>query len=242
MTDSIVKPLEWYEKPDGQKTRIGRCGQISYGVSFEMGNWGYRRRGDVGHVVSRPGTAFFNSEADAMRGAEEDHEARALSALTADPRAMVAAALERAAEVASIHSEYSAEEVAALMEKEPTEMLEALVQEREGYWKANCQANAAAMAMVEEALGQLLPTQIRHGAERGPDPVEWAQDMIAALHKVRDKLSEAEARGYRQGQEDEREACATGARLAMVNNSDADELTCSICASAIRARGGESDG
>ena len=32
----------------------------------------------------------------------------------------------------------------------------------------------------------------------------------------------------------ERERCASKARLAMVDNPDADELTCSICAAAIR--------
>jgi hypothetical protein len=37
----------------------------------------------------------------------------------------------------------------------------------------------------------------------------------------------------------ERERCAGKARLAMVGNPDADELTCSICAQAIR--GGTND-
>ncbi len=35
----------------------------------------------------------------------------------------------------------------------------------------------------------------------------------------------------------ERDRCASAARLAMVNNPDADEYTCSICAAAIRKGG-----
>ena len=55
-------------------------------------------------------------------------------------------------------------------------------------WKENSQSNAAAMNNVEEAFGQILPVSVRHGAERGPDPVEWAKDMIAAMHEVNDFL------------------------------------------------------
>ena len=60
-------------------------------------------------------------------------------------------------------------------------------------WKSNSQKNAAAMNCVEEAFGQLLPVGVRHGAERGPEPTEWATDMIDAMHKVRDQIAEAQA-------------------------------------------------
>ena len=87
MSGARVKALVWYGKPEGQDIRIGRCGQIAYSVSFQMGSWGYSRQGDVGHVVGYKGCIPFRSEADAMDGADLDHEARILSALdlTAPP-------------------------------------------------------------------------------------------------------------------------------------------------------------
>lgn len=75
-----VKPLEWFDKPEGQDVRIGRCGEVSYGVECQNGSWGYRREGQVGLVVGRP-WYIFRDEQDAMRGAEEDHETRIRSAL-----------------------------------------------------------------------------------------------------------------------------------------------------------------
>lgn len=76
-----VKPLVWYDKPEGQEQRIGRCGRTSYGVRFKMGLWGYQRSGERGHVVSHFGGALFKDEADAMLGANNDHERRILEAL-----------------------------------------------------------------------------------------------------------------------------------------------------------------
>lgn len=79
-----VKPLVWYGKPNAQKARIGRCGDFSYSVCFDMGAWGYCRRGDTGLTVSRIGGASFKDEADAIDGANEDHEARILSAIAGE--------------------------------------------------------------------------------------------------------------------------------------------------------------
>lgn len=66
------------------------------------------------------------------------------------------------------------------------------VEKERDHWKHNCQSNAAAMNNVEEALGQILPVGVRAGSERGPEPVEWAEDMISALHKVKALLAEVE--------------------------------------------------
>jgi len=56
-------------------------------------------------------------------------------------------------------------------------------------WKANCQANAAALHIVEEAFGHLLPGSITAGAHLpGPDPVHQANAIIGAMHKVRAAL------------------------------------------------------
>ena len=71
-----IKALKWYDKPEGQEMRIGRCGQTSYAVSFQLGRWGYNRRGGAGHTVSRMGGTMFVDEKDAMNGADEDHEIR----------------------------------------------------------------------------------------------------------------------------------------------------------------------
>lgn len=57
-------------------------------------------------------------------------------------------------------------------------------------WKANCQANAAALAMVEEAFGQLLPGCITSGEHLpSPDPADRAAAIIAAMHEVRRRLA-----------------------------------------------------
>lgn len=108
--------------------------------------------------------------------------------LTDDPRAMVAAALERAA----------------------------------------CQARNACLVPPDGGSPTADEIAVCDEAERRIRAL-IDTDHAAALEAVR-----AEARA------EELEACGTAARLAMVNNPDADELTCSICAAAIRARG-ESD-
>ena len=76
-----VRPLVWYNQPEGQDVRIGRCGQIAYAVGFKLGAWGYQRHGDSGHTISRPGGVSFKDERDAIDGADEDHERRILEAL-----------------------------------------------------------------------------------------------------------------------------------------------------------------
>lgn len=80
-----VRPLVWGDRPDGLDYRIGRCGQISYCVRCENGQWGYSRHGDVGLTVSYKGLPLFTDEQDAINGAEVDHRARILSALEPDP-------------------------------------------------------------------------------------------------------------------------------------------------------------
>ncbi len=80
-----VRPLVWGDRPDGLDYRIGRCGQISYCVRCENGQWGYSRHGDVGLAVSYKGLPLFTDEQDAINGAEVDHRARILAALEPDP-------------------------------------------------------------------------------------------------------------------------------------------------------------
>ena len=76
-----IKPLIWYGKPEGQDVRIGRCGDIAYSVRFDMDNWGYTRKGESGLIISYKGGPIFQCEADAIDGADVDHEARILAAL-----------------------------------------------------------------------------------------------------------------------------------------------------------------
>ena len=80
-----VKPLEWYGKPEGQDQRIGRCGDIAYSVRFAMGSWGYTRSGKSGLTVGYKGGPRFKDEADAINGADVDHEFRILAALEPAP-------------------------------------------------------------------------------------------------------------------------------------------------------------
>ena len=70
----------------------------------------------------------------------------------------------------------------------------------------------------------------------------WGQaenknDKWADIDAAREALQSA----YEQGRSDERERCVMAARLAMVDNDHADELTCSICASEIRNLGDSSE-
>lgn len=61
-------------------------------------------------------------------------------------------------------------------------------------WKANCQSNAAAMAHVEEAFGQILPAGVKSGDHRAdPEPMTWAADLIAAMHEVKAHVARVEA-------------------------------------------------
>ena len=83
-----VRPLVWGDRPDGLDYRIGRCGQISYCVRCENGQWGYSRHGDVGLTVSYKGLPLFTDEQDAINGAEVDHRARILAALDPDRAAL----------------------------------------------------------------------------------------------------------------------------------------------------------
>jgi acyl-CoA dehydrogenase len=97
MTD-IVKPLEW--EGDGHWS----CGPdegwmeeantaFEYGYSVEFGTSGnFKVDSTFGFVQDG-----FDTPDEAKAAAQADYERRILSALTADPRAMVAAALERAA-------------------------------------------------------------------------------------------------------------------------------------------------
>lgn len=82
-----VKPIVWYDKPDGQEVRIGRADNgDAYSVKFDFGTWGYtnRRYGD-GFIASRLGGVSFIDEDDAISGANEDHELHILSALDISP-------------------------------------------------------------------------------------------------------------------------------------------------------------
>ena len=96
-----VKPLEWYGKPEGQDQRIGRCGDIAYSVRFDMGSWGYTRSGKSGLTVGYKGGPLFKDEADAINGADVDHEFRILAAIIepAPDHAEWDAAIEAAAKV-----------------------------------------------------------------------------------------------------------------------------------------------
>jgi len=80
-----IKPLTWYDIPEGQDCRIGRCGQTAYSVRFKMGHWGYSRSGYAGHIVSGKGTPYFTTEKEAMQGADTDHRERILEALLDQP-------------------------------------------------------------------------------------------------------------------------------------------------------------
>lgn len=71
------------------------------------------------------------------------------------------------------------------------------VEKERDNWKLNCQSNAAAMNNVEEVFGQIFPVGVRAGAERGPDPVEWAADVIVAMHIVRERAEAALATARR---------------------------------------------
>ena len=85
-------------------------------------------------------------------------------------------------------------------------------------WKSNSQKNAAAMNCVEEAFGQLLPVGVRHGAERGPEPTEWAADMIDAMHKVRDQIAQAQAQAQTARYDALRDAAAEASYQASEEN------------------------
>lgn len=78
-------PLTWFGRPNPQEQRIGRCGQIAYSVRFDMEAWGYSRSGETGFTVSRIGGTSFKDEADAIDGADEDHERRIREALITAP-------------------------------------------------------------------------------------------------------------------------------------------------------------
>ena len=80
----LVKPLTWFDRPDGQDARIGRYDQIAYGVSSLRRQWGYRRHGEVGLTVSYKGGPLFTDEQDAMKGAEADYRDRIAAALDVD--------------------------------------------------------------------------------------------------------------------------------------------------------------
>lgn len=95
-----VKPLVWYGKPNAQHQRIGRAGAVAYSVSFAMGHWGYTKGNQSGHTVSAIGGAFFNSEYDAISGADDDHERFILNAITTRPASEVRLeALQEAAKI-----------------------------------------------------------------------------------------------------------------------------------------------
>jgi hypothetical protein len=100
-----VKPLVWYGKPDGQAQRIGRCGDIAYSVRYDMGAWGYKRHGESGLTVSYKGGRTFTDEADAINGADVDHEARIMDALESAPAGVT---VQEAAKIADmVWAEYS---------------------------------------------------------------------------------------------------------------------------------------
>ena len=80
-----VKPLFWYDPPEGETYRIGRCGQIAYTVQFDFGRWGYRSNHTNGFVISRKGGVLFKDQADAMAGCDEDHERRIRAVLDPQP-------------------------------------------------------------------------------------------------------------------------------------------------------------
>ncbi|WP_370342944.1 hypothetical protein [Pararhodobacter marinus] len=83
-----VKPLEWFDQPEGESYRIGRCDQVAYAVErSESGQWGYKRQGQAGLCVSEVGGQLFRGEEDAMRGADIDHKRRILAALEPNPAA-----------------------------------------------------------------------------------------------------------------------------------------------------------
>lgn len=94
-TGYVVKPLVWYGKPNEQKQRIGRCGQVAYSVSFNLDCWGYTRSGEGGHVVSDLGsTRLYQSELEAIDGADKDHERRVTASITPAPDTREAALRE----------------------------------------------------------------------------------------------------------------------------------------------------
>lgn len=67
-------------------------------------------------------------------------------------------------------------------------------------------------------------------------PVNWAHNCAAFIRIAANELDAAAAMQAKidKAVEEERERCATVARMAMVDNNEADELTCSIIAAAIR--------
>ena len=90
----LVKPLTWFDRPDGQDARIGRYDQIAYGVSSLRRQWGYRRHGEVGLTVSYKGGPLFTDEQDAMKGAEADYRDRIAAALDVDKIVALVRAVE----------------------------------------------------------------------------------------------------------------------------------------------------
>ena len=127
MTD-IVKPLEW--EGDGHWS----CGPdegwmeeantaFEYGYSVEFGTSGnFKVDSTFGFVQDG-----FDTPDEAKAAAQADYERRILSALTADPRAMVAAALERAAErMDNGHSYNAGNMVRAMIDADHAATLEAV--------------------------------------------------------------------------------------------------------------------
>ena len=58
----------------------------------------------------------------------------------------------------------------------------------------------------------------------------WRERMEPVIYTQREMDA-----AIRKAMQAERDMCASAARMAMVNDPQADELTCSICAAAIRA-------
>jgi hypothetical protein len=68
------------------------------------------------------------------------------------------------------------------------------------------------MNCAEEAFGQIMPVGIRSGDERGPEPTEWAADMIDAMHKVHAALANAQTKAQTARNDALREAAERSSR------------------------------
>ncbi len=109
-----VKPLVWYDRPDGQASRIGRCGDVAYGVEcVGDGVWSFRRAGEKGRVIAVNGGPVFADEEDAMRGADLDHLRRIRAALEPAPGPDVAALVEALRRIAGGMGGWSASMLAS---------------------------------------------------------------------------------------------------------------------------------
>ena len=253
---SIVKKLAW--DWIGDRHAFGYGAGHSYEILFcselpghdQPKKWRGKNLGYESGTTNHLGYEWFDTKEQAMEARNSEHERRILSALTADPRAMVASALERAAEACKANTDglthygpephhIDAAAIRSLITEDHAAALEALVQERSAAMVAAAYADAAAAMHVPTMCTDETANGFRY-AVRSRTPA----DAQAHLDRL---ISEAEARGYQRGQEEERESAIKDANSAadMYLSCWSEDYTNGFWAGArhvadsIRARGGE---